>query len=208
MKDTVRQGFIVFEGIDGAGTTTQSRLLHERLLSAGCASVLTSEPTTRAVGLVIRRVLAGEIPAAPETVAYLFAADRSDHLSAPDGMLAHLAAGELVVCDRYKYSSLAYQTVEADPDLVADLNSRFPDPRIVFFLDLATDAAEARLSGRPSREIYERLEFQEQVRSRYLSVFEQVPAEVGVVRLDASLPQDVIAEKVWESLVSTSIVET
>lgn len=206
MKDTVRQGFIVFEGIDGSGTTTQSRLLHERLLRAGRSSYLTSEPTTRAVGLVIRRVLAGEIEAAPETVAYLFAADRSDHLSGPEGMLAHLADGEIVVCDRYKYSSLAYQSVEADSSLVADLNARFDDPEILFFLDLPTDAAEARLAGRPSREIYERLEFQEQVRARYRAVLEAVEQRVQVVRLDATLAQAVIAEKVWESLVHASIV--
>ncbi|MFW5688860.1 MAG: dTMP kinase [Spirochaetota bacterium] len=202
----VRRGFVVFEGIDGSGTTTQSRLLHERLLAAGRSAWLTSEPTTRPLGLVARDVLAGRLEVSAETVAHIFAADRSDHLSSPEGIVERLERGELVVCDRYAYSSLAYQTIDADPELVAELNARFDDPEIVFFLDLPPEAMESRLAGRPTRDIYEKLEFQELVRTRYLRVLEAIEPPVRVQIIDASLPQTEIAEKIWESLAKTSIL--
>lgn len=198
--------FIVLEGIDGSGTTTQTTLLASRLASTRHRVWSTSEPTCGPVGRLIREILAGTVVVSPETIAHLFAADRCDHLSSQDGIREHLSRGEIVVCDRYKYSSLAYQTIEAAPDLVERLNAPFDDPDVVFFLDLPVTAMEERLAGRTRREIYERLEFQEKVRERYLRVLADADAYLHVVHLDAGAPQGDIAEKIWETLGETSIL--
>ncbi len=199
-------GFVVFEGIDGSGTTTQCRMLAERVETTGRETWTTSEPTRGPVGRLLRDILAGRTAAAPETIAYLFAADRSDHLHGSNGIIDRLERGELVVCDRYKYSSLAYQSVENDCGLVSDLNRRFADPDIVFFVDLPASVAEQRIADRPLREIYERTEFQEQVRSRYLEVLTNVGRNVRVEILDGTEPQAAIAEKIWLLLGETSIL--
>ncbi len=201
-----RERFIVFEGIDGAGTTTQCRRLVERLRATGRSVWHTSEPTTRPIGGIIRRVLAGEIVVSPETIAHLFAADRSDHLTSPGGIIDHLERREYVVCDRYKYSSFAYQSVDADAALIEELNRRFDDPGIVFFVDLPVSVGEARIASRANREIYERIEFQVQVRSRYLEVLERAGAAVRVVVLDGTGTEEAIAEKVWATLEEASIL--
>jgi len=203
---SVLKRFIVFEGIDGAGTTTQARALARRLQAAGPAVWSTSEPTERPVGRLVRRVLAGEISVSPETVAHLFAADRSDHLSSQRGICARLEAGEIVVCDRYKYSSLAYQGIDVDPGLVGLLNARFPDPGLVFFLDLPADVGDRRLAHRARREIYENVAFQEKVRERYRTVLAEAGGSSRVVTLDGSLPPSAIAEKIWETIVDSSIL--
>jgi dTMP kinase len=198
--------FVVFEGIDGSGTTTQTQRLYERLRVAGRPAWLTSEPTDRPIGLIARRVLSGDMEVSPETVAYIFAADRSDHLSCSGGIVERLTRGEIVVCDRYTYSSRAYQSIQASPELVESLNARFPAPGIVFFLDLPVAAMEERLAGRERRDIYEHLEFQERVRERYLRVLAESERETRVVTIDATAQQEQIGEKVWETLERTSIL--
>jgi dTMP kinase len=109
--------FIVFEGIDGAGTTTQSRLLQETLTRDNVPIHLTAEPSDGPIGLIIRQILGGRIvvkgmsglrPPRWPTMALLFAADRLDHLESE--ILPNLADGITVLSDRYVYSSLLYQT--------------------------------------------------------------------------------------------------
>ncbi|MFW6288467.1 MAG: dTMP kinase [Spirochaetota bacterium] len=205
-QPTRQKGFIVFEGIDGAGTTTQTQYLAARLGAAGQRVWLTSEPTERPVGLIARRVLAGDLAVAPEAVAHIFAADRCDHLYSPGGIVERLAGGEIVVCDRYKYSSLAYQTIEIGGNLVESLNAGFDDPELVVFLDLPVHVGEQRLATRTRRDIYERLEFQEKVRERYLRVLKSASSAVRVVTLDGTLAPDILAEKIWEAVGETSIL--
>jgi dTMP kinase len=198
--------FLVFEGIDGAGTTTQCLRLAARLRAAGRSVWHTSEPTTGPIGRIIRSVLGGEIVVSAETIAHLFAADRSDHLSSPGGIIDHLDHGEYVICDRYKYSSLAYQGVDTDIELVEELNRRFVDPEVVFFIDLPVAVGDARVASRGSREIYERAEFQEQVRSRYLDVLRSAGEAVRIVIIDGTGTEEMIGEKIWETLEETSIL--
>lgn len=200
------KGFVVFEGIDGSGTTTQMRLLAARLRAAGRPAWLTSEPTERPMGLVARRILSGELEVSPETVAHVFAADRCDHLSSPGGIRDHLERGEIVICDRYKYSSLAYQTIDADEALVAALNARFDDPQLVVFLDVPVDVGDRRLASRPAREIYERLEYQERVRARYFEILRRASETSAVAVIDATAPEEEIAGKIWRTLEGASIL--
>ena len=109
----ILQRLIVLEGLDGAGTTTQMRLLSERLTRDGKPHAATWEPTDGPIGQLLRSILARDTRAHPRSIALLYAADRNEHLYAPViGMEARAKKGEIVICDRYLFSSLAYQSVE------------------------------------------------------------------------------------------------
>jgi dTMP kinase len=159
--------FIVFEGGDGAGTTTQLKRLGGSLTRAGLPHWITCEPTDHPEGLLIRRILSGELPRAPGTLATLFAADRNEHIRGKGGILEHLDRGEIVICDRYILSSLAYQGVTCGPELPARLNADFPLPELLIFFDLPPEKSLGRLGGRERLDIFEELPFQEKVRAAY-----------------------------------------
>lgn len=195
------QGFIVLEGIDGSGTTTQLGLLKTRLERSGVAHSLGCEPTTGPIGALIRSALSGSFDARPETVARLFVADRGEHLYGPDGIVERCARGELVISDRYLFSSLVYQGLTCEPSLSERLNESFPLPELVIFFELDPDTAAGRMGSRASLEIYENLEFQSQVAQRYrtvLSSFEE--AGMKVVHIDAEARSEQVEEAVWKAI--------
>jgi dTMP kinase len=182
----VLQNFVVFEGCDGSGTTTQLSLLKDYFSAHNGLPPLwaTSEPSSGEIGRLIRRFLKGEAHCCPETLARLFAADRGEHLFGEDGIIAHCARGEIVVSDRYAPSSLVYQGIECGGDaLPRQLNEDFPVPQMLVFFDLDSETAEARLAERPKREIFEHLEFQKKARQKYLSVLEYYRARGSIVAI-------------------------
>jgi dTMP kinase len=201
--------FVVFEGGDGSGTSTQLSLLKERLSAAGKPVFFPAfEPTDGQIGKLLRAALKKEIAMQPETMAMLFAADRNEHLCGQDGILAHAALGELVICDRYVLSSLVYQGIECGDELPQILNSRFPAPETLFFFDIDPETAIGRLRGRASLEIYEYREFQVKVREKYLSLLEMYRgAGVRVETIDASKSVREIAEQVWSVLAQMPIMK-
>jgi dTMP kinase len=170
--------FVVLEGIDGAGTTTQAAKLVERLRGETKVPVrLTREPSDGPIGSLIRQVLTGRV-VAPEgrapnwaTMALLFAADRMDHVESVIEPV--LGQNGVVVSDRYDASSLAYQSVssgrggEAAVEWIRQLNRHALRPHLTIVVDLSSDVAAARrqLRGEPA-ELYEQNETQ-----RALAVF-------------------------------------
>jgi len=194
--------FIVLEGIDGSGTTTQSSLLSERLSKLGHHSHLTFEPTKSPIGDIIRSVLHHNLNIHPGTLAYLFAADRHEHLYNQDhGILKFLASGSWVIQDRYVFSSLAYQSIDCGFSLVSTLNNKFPMPGITFFLDLPAESAISRLKLRSSeRDLFEKIEFQEKAREMYQNIFSQYAEHTKVITIDASLPQKEVHELIWKHI--------
>ena len=97
----ILRNFWVLEGLDGAGTTTQLKNLEAYMNGKGLPVFRTAEPTIYETGKFIRRVLSGEVKVPQSTVAYLFAADRDNHLNNPEyGVKAHLAKGETVISDK------------------------------------------------------------------------------------------------------------
>lgn len=190
--------FLVFEGGDGSGTTTQLNLLCERLKDAKLAFFSTFEPSDGQIGKLIRAALKKEITVKPQTLAMLFAADRNEHLYGPDGILEHANRGELVASDRYVLSSLVYQGIECGDDLPRSLNSPFPAPETLIFLDVDPEIALKRMSGRAFREIYEYREFQVLVREKYKSLLGMYGgAGVRVEIVDASQSAREVADRVW-----------
>jgi dTMP kinase len=195
--------FAVFEGGDGSGTTTQLSILSKRLKKPGSPCFFsTFEPTGGQIGKVIRAALTKQVPVTPQTLAFLFAADRNEHIYGPDGILEHANRGELVISDRYALSSLVYQGIECGDELPASLNFRFPAPETLIFLDLEPEIALKRMKSRASLEIYEYREFQVKVREKYKSLLGMyADAGVRVETLDASKSAREVADRVW-SIVS------
>jgi len=194
--------FVVLEGGDGSGTTTQLSLLAERLKNLGKPAFFTTfEPTDGQTGLLIRRALQKEISLEPETLCLLFAADRNEHLHKADGILAQISRGCLVISDRYVLSSLVYQGIECGDELPQILNSRFPVPELTIFLDIDPQTALSRMKSRASLEIYEHLDFQKKVREKYKSLLNSYRAAgAGVHTIDASKNAQEVAGEVWSKI--------
>lgn len=188
LAPTLRR-FIVLEGVDGAGTTTQLRRLGEALARARVPHWTTCEPTGLATGRLVRQVLKGEADARPETLARLYSADRHEHLYGPGGVLERLGRGEAVISDRYLFSSLAYQGMTCGPDLPRLLNAGFPLPELLIYFDLETEVSMARVETRAERDIFEHRAFQERVRGAYEEVLAEYSlSPLKIARVDAALP--------------------
>ena len=204
----VDERFVVLEGLDGAGTTTQLECLREALTAVGKQCVATCEPTDSPVGKLIRAVVAGETPMAPQSLALLFAADRSEHLNArPDGVLTSLARGAIVASDRYLFSSLAYQALDSPFDYVVQLNRRFLLPRHLVFLDTPLAVCQQRVARRERRELFELQGVQHRLRKSYqrvLDYFADGPVAVHVV--DGQGSREDVFRRIWMILESEPIL--
>ena len=189
--------FIVFEGIDGAGKTTQITLLRKALEEAGVACKATLEPTELPSGKLLRRALSGELAKTPLEMAKLFAADREAHNTHPsEGIEKMLADGYTVISDRYYYSSLAYQGAALGYDTVAALNLDNPHirrPDLCVFLDLTPEVSLARIGSRGEKtEIYENLDYLTRTRAMFFDVFDRLRARgerIAVINASGSVEQ-------------------
>lgn len=209
-----RGRFIVLEGIDGSGTTTQLGVLRAHFERTGRRAVFTHEPSDGPVGMLIRLALQGllvganyeshdpEHPSRTEAesfdvqaLALLFAADRADHVATQ--VRPNLEAGRHVVCDRYLLSTLAYQGLHADLDWLVEINRPALAPDLTIFLDVPADAAVQRMQrARWRREMYETEREQQAIRERYLAVIGQrIPALGRVEVIDASRPADAVSSE-------------
>ncbi len=200
-----RGRFVVLEGLDGAGTTTQSRLLCERLRAAGRRVHPTAEPSGGPIGALVRQVLTGRAVgrgAAPfdaRALALLFAADRLDH--AAGEIAPRLAEGVDVVSDRYALSSLAYQGVTTgDTAWVDAVNARAPAPDVTIFLRARPRVALGRRRAASlDREIYEVDAFQRKVARSYERAIARLRAAgQRVEELDGEAPIEDVAAAVWD----------
>lgn len=184
----VRGRFVVLEGIDGAGTTTQLGRLARALEARGLAVHQTREPSDGPVGALIRQYLrhavtgpSGEPRTASwDSMALLFAADRVDHVASE--IEPKLAAGAWVVSDRYDLSSLAYQSVTAPSEQVVEwirqLNARALRPDLTLVVDVPAELAEQRRGARGgSEELYEKRELQRRLAEIYAQAERLVPGD-------------------------------
>lgn len=205
---------IVFEGMDGAGTTTQTRLLTERLRSElGAEAVSCAQPSDRPIGKLIRQALAKSYTAGPaqealagHTLALMFAADRLDleqHLWQP-------LAGGYIVCDRHVPSSLVYQGASVDPAWLESLNSQARTPDVTFWVNVSLQTALSRVAARGgAADMFEREEAMARWHARYAKVMEWYRATWGsnrVIFLDGELPQEEVAEAAWQALRDRGLV--
>lgn len=182
--------FIVFEGIDGAGKSTQISLLREKLISEGRKVFLTAEPTQSVTGGILRDALSGNYERSASELASMFLADRVFHNVNPKcGIKQALEQGFDVISDRYYYSSFAYQGLDSDIDWVMDMNLNCPDilkPDLCIFLDLDADKSKSRIdTNRATVEIFEKTELLNKIRSKFFDIFDRLSGE-NVKIIDAS----------------------
>lgn len=196
--------FISFEGGEGVGKSTQIARLADRLRAQGSDVVVTLEPGGTPLGKELRRlVLSPDGHVTPRAEALLYAADRAHHV---DTIIEPaLAAGKVVITDRYADSSLAYQGVgrALDPRQMRDLSEfavggRWPDVTILLDVDPVTGLRRARGDGAGDRIESEGLEFHEAVRAAFLDLARQHSGRFAVV--DASGGRDEVAQRVQAAL--------
>jgi dTMP kinase len=171
---------IVLEGLDGAGTTTQAKRLVAHLEAHGNKAHLTREPSDGPIGVLIRQMLTGNHAIEGQSISQstfglLFAADRLDHLQRE--VEPQLAAGAVVISDRWYHSSLAYQGTGADRDWIITLNGRARRPDLTIFLSVRPEVAAARrvAAGRV-QELFEDLRMQEDVAAGYKATISELQA--------------------------------
>ena len=188
-----RGRFIVFEGIDGAGKTTQIELLEQALRAEGRLVFRTAEPTESVSGGLLRDALGGVSKRTACEMAALFVLDRIFHNVSPvSGIEKMLANGIDVICDRYYYSSLAYQGSEIEGEWVWRMNLDCPEirhPDLCIFLDLTPEQSMERINrGRVTHEIYENEERLRRVRDRFFGVFDALKNTDRICVVDAARP--------------------
>ncbi len=205
----VLKNFIVFEGIDGAGTSTQEEILSRRHEAENF--FFTAEPTNLPTGVFLRQMLQGKFPLHAGTAAYLFAADRNEHIYGANGIIANLDNGKIVINDRYIFSSLAYQSIDCGMELPAVLNRNFPLPQILFFFDVEPEVSLRRIKNRGVVEIYEKLDFLKKTTEAYRSIireYSQIDTGMQIIRIDASQPIEETSRIIWSYIKKIPILKT
>ncbi len=195
----VKGKFIVFEGIDGSGKSSQVLILKKWLEEDGHKVYTTFEPTDNPIGTMIRAVLKGEERADNRTIAALFAADRLHHiLNEHDGILKKLSEGYTVLCDRYYFSSYAYHSVHMDMNWVIEINKKSAEllkPDLNIFIDVRPETAMQRIrKNRAETELYETLDMLKSVYNNYQAAFEKMKDTEKIIRIEGENTIEAIGE--------------
>jgi len=159
--------FIALEGLDGSGQSTQGKLLKEYFEEQGRNVILTKEPTPDSeAGKRIRKVLQHEETLDPFELQKLFAEDRKEHLE--HIIMPALERGDIVISDRYYFSTFAMGSVDCDLEKLIELNKDFPHPDMTFILDVAPKTAIRRVQERGKKaEYFEVEEKNEKIQETY-----------------------------------------
>ena len=205
-----RGGFFVLEGLDGSGTTTQTRLLDQHLGGQGVTTSSTREPTDHPIGKLIRDALSGKLvlPDRVEKIALsegalclLFAADRTEHSMEIEAIRER---NTHVICDRYVLSSIAYQSIDPaiTPDRVIDVNRGISIPDVTLLLDVPVDECLRRLEQRnDSPTVYERRETLERIAENYAATIPVYEKHFGlVVRINGAAPPRAVHAEILEAV--------
>ena len=204
----IEGNFIVLEGVDGAGTTTHTKLLADGLKGRGLPVHTTREPSDGPIGMLLRQILTGRVivpglqgvrPPSWTTMALLFAADRTDHCEAE--IIPNLMDGVTIISDRFDHSSVAYQSTTGGGTndaltWVSTLNSHAKRPNLTIVLDVPPEVAKKRRQSRTSkREMYDDPELQEMIGAFYADIEKHFPKD-NIVHVDANRDIDAVAADV------------
>lgn len=192
--------FVTFEGIDGSGKSTISKLVYEKLKSQGYGVVLTFEPTDTWIGKCVQRCI--ESNSDPFVTAFAFIADRIEHCKQ---IQKWLDEGKIVLCDRYAESTYAYQGAQLE-DIVKDpikwlkelSTNRIIIPDRTFIFVIEPEKSLARIENRDKLIPFERITFLEKVHENYLKLavgrqFKKIDASKKIEELVNICFNDIIA---------------
>ena len=181
MNSQIKGKFIVFEGIDGAGKSTQAKLLYQFFKKQKKKVFLTSEPTKGVIGKIVRIFLEKKEKLNALGLQLLFCADRAHHLEKI--VFPYLKKGYYVISDRYFFSTIAYGLLEVrDFSWLYQLNRKFPLPDITFLLDLPVKEALNRIKkDRGKISFFEKEKFLKEARKNYLFLKKKFP---NIILLD------------------------
>jgi dTMP kinase len=207
----IRGHFIVLEGIDGSGTTTQAGALAKKFALEKLPALVTAEPSSGPIGSLIRQILGGRlvvqsiqglVPPSWKSMALLFAADRQDHIESE--ISPNLEDGVTVICDRYVYSSVIYQSLSSEnPDAegwIRELNRHAFKPDLVLYLKVNPDEALRRRKGRDRKtEIFDDPIFQQRIAAAYDELPRMFP-DTRIVTIDSNLMPEIITELCWAEI--------
>ncbi len=196
--------FIVIEGIDGSGKSTTIRELEKYLKKIGKSVHTTMEPTEAPSGKLIRTFLKQDEKDSPfltKKLALAFAMDRLNHLETE--ILPKSEAGEVVISDRYIFSSIAYQSLHLPESWVREINRYAVMPDLLIFIDISTDTALSRINTRnEERELFEKREILEKVSENYSKTIDLYKNSVRTIILDGEVGIDGIYPQIEEKLKS------
>ena len=190
--------FITFEGADGCGKTTQQMLAADYLESKGYEVLITREPGAKGLGEDIRKILLDyKGPVSERCESLLFLADRAQHVD--NMILPAIENGQIVLCDRYTDSTVAYQGYGRQQTLerikkLNDFATNLLKPDLTFVFDIDVETSMQRVGKEKDRMESEGKEFHNRVRNGYLKLAEEEPNRVKV--LDAAKSIDEIHEEV------------
>ncbi len=185
--------FIVFEGCDGSGLSTHSKLFADYLKSKDIDVLLTKESTNNSIGTMIKETFLKEKQKIdPTALQLLFCADRAQHLA--EEIEPALTSGKTVVCDRYILSTLAFGSLSCDLNLLKQVNSQFRNPDLTFIIDVPPEVSMQRIkASRTGIELYEKLETLKKVRENYKSLKDYFP---NTFIVDNNRPLEQVAEEI------------
>ncbi|MCL2838263.1 MAG: dTMP kinase [Oscillospiraceae bacterium] len=192
--------FIVIEGLDGSGKGTQIERLAASLYDIGIAVHITNEPTDGYIGKYLRQMLKNSENKDMCLQGALFLADRLDHVTNPtNGIKSYLDKGITVICDRYYYSSFAYQGTAADMDWVMNMNLNAQSmltPDLCIFFDVNPEECMDRIAKtRENPELYEKdIDITRKIRNNFHNVFARLQGE-NIKIIDANRDIATIAKE-------------
>jgi len=186
--------FIAFEGLDGSGSSTQSRILAERLEKSGHPAFVTKEPTKDTpIGKMIREVLQRRWELSPITLQLLFSADRAEHLRSQ--IQPAIKNRQIVITDRYFFSTIAYGAMDISMGWLKTLCKYFPIPDITFLFKLDPKECIKRIAGRGSEyELFEQKEKLEKIWKNYEKIAEDYE---NFHIIDATKTIEEISDEIW-----------
>ena len=198
--------FVVLEGIDGAGTSTQAQLVTKQLRLRNHKVFQTFEPSDGKIGKLIRETIKSDGTRKPSWMAMtlLFSADRLNHVETV--IEPNIIDGTHVICDRYYHSTLAYQSLSSDlcgecwMPWIKEVGVFSAVPDITFILGIDPEVAAQRMQGRRKpKDVYENLEFQQKLSKFYANIEQHFPAE-RIVHIDGSWSVESVTAEILQHI--------